>query len=93
MTQDKVVVNRISTTDEPKLLRVPERMSVEQLLAVAGKMGLTNAVLLSQRENGHIVLLDADNGSGMTVAQVNWLLDGAKFHIQSVCSKVETLDG
>ena len=79
--------------DEPKLLRVPTRMNVEELLAVAAKMDLPNAVLLSQRENGSIVLLDADNGDGMTVAQVCWLLDGAKFHIQFQCSKVETLDG
>jgi hypothetical protein len=61
--------------DAPKLLRIPETFhSVDQVLAAAQKLNLTNAVVLSEREDGGLVLLD----SGLTLAQTNWLLDRLK---------------
>lgn len=61
---------------EPKLLQIPAHMhSVKDLLAVAGQLGLTNALLLSQREDGGIVLL---NTTKMTLSECNWLIDSAK---------------
>ena len=63
-------------TAEPKLLRVPQRFeTVEQVLACAAKMNLTNVLVLSQRDNGNIVFLDSPE---LTLAQANWLVDQAK---------------
>lgn len=61
--------------DLPQLLRVPQSFrSVTEVLACAERMELTNVVVLSERENGALVLL----GSGMSMAQTNWLLDRLK---------------
>lgn len=60
---------------EPKLLRIPQHFhSVDELLAVAGKLGLSNALLISETEDGAIIFLDSD----LTFAQANWLLDRLK---------------
>ena len=61
---------------DPTLLRIPVRFeSVDAVLATAAKMGLTNVLLLSMRENGNIVFLDSPD---LTVAAANWLVDQAK---------------
>lgn len=61
---------------EPKLLQIPSRIhTVADLLAVAGKLGLTNAMVLSQREDGSIVFMTT---APMTLAEANWLADSAK---------------
>lgn len=61
---------------KPELLRVPAHCrTVDDLLAVAGKLRLTNAMVLSQKEDGNIVFLTT---SAMTVAEANWLADCAK---------------
>lgn len=58
--------------DLPQLLRVPQSFrSVTEVLACAERMELTNVVVLSERENDAVVLI----GSGMSMAQTNWLLD------------------
>lgn len=63
----------------PQLLRVPKSFrSIDEILATASKMNLTNIVILSQREDGSVVFLHDD---AMTVAATNWLLDNAKHHI------------
>lgn len=60
----------------PKLLRVPPHLhEVNDLLATAGQMGLDNAMLLSQRDDGSIAFLTT---SKMTIAEANWLADSAK---------------
>lgn len=61
-------------TDVP-LLRVPRSFhSVADVLACAAKMDLPNCVVISELENGSLVLLD----SGLTMAQTNWTLDRLK---------------
>lgn len=61
--------------DEPELLRVPNTFrSVDDLLATARQMGLSNAVLISERENGALVFLNTD----LSLAQCNWLCDRMK---------------
>lgn len=60
---------------EPELLRVPQHFhSVSDVLACATKMNLDNCVVLSEGENGSLVLLD----SGLTMAETNWLIDRLK---------------
>jgi uncharacterized protein YerC len=62
-------------TDEPKLLCIPEHFrSVDDMLAVAGKLKLGNALLISEREDGSLVFLD----TSLTVAEANWLIDRMK---------------
>jgi hypothetical protein len=57
------------------LLRIPEHFhSIEDMLAVAAKLDLKNALLISEREDGSLVFLD----SGLTLAEANWLLDRMK---------------
>lgn len=59
----------------PQLLRVPFHFqSVEDVLACAGKLNLSNVLVLSEREDGTLVFLDND----LTLAQANWLLDRMK---------------
>ena len=61
---------------EPVLLRVPTHFqTVEDVLACAGKMGLTNVLVLSENEDGSLVYLD----NGFDLAHTNWLLDRMKF--------------
>lgn len=60
---------------EPKLLRVPHAFhSVGDVIETARQLNLSSVLVLSEREDGSIVLLD----SGLTCAQVNWLADRAK---------------
>ena len=60
---------------EPVLLRVPQQLhTVEEVLACAGKMGLENVLVLSEREDGAFVMLN----NGLSLAQTNWILDKAK---------------
>lgn len=64
----------MSETDPP-LLRVPCHFhSVADVLACAARMNLPNCVVLSELENGSLVLLD----SGMSMAETNWTLDRLK---------------
>lgn len=61
--------------DVPQLLRVPEKFrTVDDVLATAGKLGLSNVLVLSQREDGSLVFLETD----MSFAEANWLLDRMK---------------
>lgn len=58
-----------------ELLRVPGKFrSVADVLATAGKMNLSNVLLLSEREDGSLVFLETE----MSVASTNWLLDRMK---------------
>lgn len=62
-------------SDEPVLLRVPRHFhSVDDVLACAAKMNLPNCVVISELEDGRLVLLD----SGLTLAQTNWTIDRLK---------------
>ena len=57
------------------MLRIPERChTVEEALAAAGKMNLTNVAVLSELEDGSLVMLSSD----LNFARCNWLLDRAK---------------
>lgn len=59
-----------------QLLRIPEHFrSVEEVLACAAKLALSNILVLSECEDGSLVLLD----SSLTVAQANWLCDRVKW--------------
>ena len=61
-------------TDIP-LLRIPAvSRTVDDLLGVASRLDLPNAVLIAEREDGSLVMLTTD----MTVAQANWLIDRLK---------------
>lgn len=60
---------------EPKLLRIPRSFrSVDEVIAVAGKLNLPNILVLAEHESGNLTILDSD----LTLAQTNWLLDRAK---------------
>lgn len=60
---------------EPRLLRIPEHFhSVDDMLGAAAQLELTNALLISEREDGSLVFLDTD----LNLAQANWLLDRMK---------------
>jgi hypothetical protein len=76
----------------PHLLRVPEHSrSVDDVLGVAAKMGLTNIVVLSQREDGSIVFLE----NGLNTAQVNFLIDLTKMMLltPSAFERKDKIDG
>jgi hypothetical protein len=61
--------------EEPKLLKIPSHFhNVEDVLATAAKLDLTNILVLSEREDGSLVVLD----DGLTLAQANWLCDKLK---------------
>ncbi len=60
---------------DPQLLCIPKHLrSVDEVLGCAAKMGLSNIFVLSEREDGQVVLLVND----LTLANSNWLLDKAK---------------
>lgn len=60
---------------KPRLLRIPEHFhSVDDMLGAAAQLELTNALLISEREDGSLVFLDTD----LNLAQANWLLDRMK---------------
>lgn len=60
---------------KPTLLRIPETFrSVDDVLATAAKLDLPNVLVLSERSDGRLTLLDSD----LTISQANWLLDRAK---------------
>lgn len=60
----------------PVLLKIPQHFrTVDDVLGCAAKMELPNIALVSERDDGSLVLLcDGE----MTLAQVNWLLDRLK---------------
>lgn len=58
------------------LLRIPERCNtVAEALGAASKLDLRNVAVLSEREDGSLVLLSSD----LSYAQCSWLFDRAKF--------------
>ncbi len=67
--------NQHGRRSEPKLLRIPRSFrSVEEVVAVAGKLNLPNILVLAEHDNGNLTILDSD----LSLAQANWLLDRAK---------------
>lgn len=64
--------------DDAPLLRIPPRhRSVADALGTAGKLNLTNIVILSETEAG-LVLISAGTDELLTAAQVLWLLESGK---------------
>lgn len=62
--------------EEPKLLRIPSSFrSVEEALSCALKLQLSNILILSELENGNLVLLSTKD---MTLSQTKWICDKAK---------------
>ena len=60
---------------KPELLKVPEAFqSVEGVLATAGKLDLPNVLVLSDLDNGNLLLLH----HGMNKAEMNFLVDRLK---------------
>lgn len=58
-----------------ELLRIPEHFrSVDDMLGVASQLNLSNALLISERDDGSLVFLDTN----LTLAEANWLLDRMK---------------
>jgi hypothetical protein len=75
-------------SDEPKLLCIPEHFrSVDDMLSVASKLDLGNAILISERADGSLVFLDTN----LTVAEANWLIDRMKV-LMLVPSQHQKLD-
>lgn len=61
---------------QPTLLRIPKHFrTVDDVLGAASKLGLTNVLVLSEKEDGSIVFLDND----LTLSKTNWLLDRMKY--------------
>jgi hypothetical protein len=61
--------------NRPDLLRIPKSFhSVDEVLATAGKLGLSNVLVLSEKDDGSLVFLETE----MTLASTNWLLDRMK---------------
>lgn len=66
--------------DQPPLLRIPETFhSVDEALACAGKLNLPNCVVISEKDDGSLVLLD----SGLNMGEINWILDRLKHLMMS----------
>ena len=62
-------------SDAPELLRIPRRFNtVDEVLGAAKQLGLSNVLVLSEREDGALIFLETD----MTLASTNWLLDRMK---------------
>jgi len=60
---------------DPQLLKIPEHFqTVDDVLGCAAKLNLRNILVLSEMENGNLVILD----DGLTMAQANWLVDRFK---------------
>ena len=73
---DEEVDGPAANDEAPRLLRIPHRFeSVADVLHVALKMGLPNVVVLSELDDGKLVLLTDE---GCTISSVNWLLDRLK---------------
>lgn len=71
----KVTLPEGAAVPAPASLRVPQHFhSVDDVLACAAKMNLSNCVVLSEGEDGSLVLLD----SGLSMAEANWLIDRLK---------------
>jgi hypothetical protein len=63
-------------TDEPKLLRIPRSFhSVSDVLETAKKMDLCNILVVSETEDGNLIVMDAP---ALTVSHTNWLIDRVK---------------
>lgn len=75
---------------DPPLLRIPEHFhSVEDALACAGKINLTNVLILSERDNGGLCFLD----SGLTIAEANWIVDRFKALMLVPSKDTERVEG
>lgn len=62
-------------SDEPRLLRVPQKFqTAKQVLETAKKLDLPNVMVLSELDDGRLVFLETD----MSFASANWLLDRMK---------------
>ena len=62
-----------------EFLRIPESCrSIDDALSSAVHLNLGNIVILSETENGNIVVITAVD---LTAAQVNWILDRAKIAV------------
>jgi hypothetical protein len=60
----------------PDLLRIPKDFhSIDDVLGCAAKLDLQNIIVLSERENGDLVVLSACD---LTLAHCNWLIDRFK---------------
>jgi len=58
-----------------ELLRIPQTFhTVDEVLATAKQLNLTNVLVLSELEDGRLVFLETE----MSVASTNWLLDRMK---------------
>lgn len=61
---------------DPQLLTVPKRFNtVNDVLECAKKLDLGNVIVLSENEDGSVVLLTSNE---VTVSGANWLIDRAK---------------
>lgn len=57
------------------LLRIPQHFhTVADVLGTAEKLNLPNILVLSELENGNLVILD----DGLSLAQANWIVDRFK---------------
>ena len=67
----------------PTLLKfpAPDVVNAREALqkALDEQEPLTNVIVLSQRENGRIYHTES---SGLTLAEVNWIIDGYKWWLQ-----------
>ncbi len=62
----------------PPLLKVPGRIrSVEDALAVAGKVDMSAVVILGETPEG-LLLLSAGDGDQLTGAQILWLIESGR---------------
>ena len=64
-------------------LPVPDKLGAREVLEKALKEGLTNVIVLSQREDGNIY---HEESSGMTLGEINWLVDGYWFWLHNAAS-------
>ena len=53
----------------------PDPREAKEILEKALTDGLTNVIVLSQRENGDIY---HEAGDSMTLGEINWIIDGYK---------------
>lgn len=67
-----------------KVVRFPkEFLGVQDAIARASEMNLSEVLILSQLSDGSLVFLSNDD---MTLATSNWLLDRAKWHLHAAAS-------
>ena len=61
----------------------PDPRETKEVLEGALKDGLTNVIVLSQRENGDIYHAACDS---MTLGEINWIIDSYKSWIMNVAA-------